>query len=96
MSLKSAEFLILAALCDGELHSNGIQQAVYRKTDGGLVLRSTGLYGSVRKLSGQGLVETVKKPHDQPGGTGRRAYYRITELGSEVVQDEADVRAKGR
>lgn len=96
MLLNSAEFLILAVLCEGELHDNGILQAVYRKTNGGLVLRSTGLYGSIRKLSVQGLVETVKKPHDQPGGPGRRAYYRITELGREVVQREADARAAGR
>jgi DNA-binding PadR family transcriptional regulator len=96
MQLKSAEFLILAVLCDGELHSNGIQQAVYRKTNGGLVLRSMGLFRSIRTLTNQGLIETVKKPVGHPGRTGQRAHYSITELGREVVQREADARAEGR
>lgn len=96
MPVKTAEFAILAVLCDGELHSNGIMQAVYRKTSGGLILRSTSMLGVLRGLANKGLIEVVKKPHERSGGTGQRDYYKITPLGRQVVQVEADERAKGR
>ncbi len=96
MPLKSDEFLILAVLCDGELHGNGIMQGVYRKTNGGLMLRSAGLYGVLRRLTNRGLIETLKKPHVQRDRAGMRAYYRITDLGRRVVESEAEERARGR
>jgi DNA-binding PadR family transcriptional regulator len=95
MRLRSGEFVILAVLCDGELHGNGIMQAVFRKTDGGLMLRSSGLYRVLRGLANKGFVEPVRRPDARPGGSGERTYYRITPMGRQVVQDEADKRAKG-
>ena len=85
----------LAVLCDGELHGNGIMQAVYRKTNGGLMLRSTGLYGVLGRLTRRGFIEQVKRPSEKGEGTGVRTYYRITPLGRQLVQTEADVRARG-
>ena len=95
MPLKPAEFVVLAVLCDGELHGSGIQQAVFRKTNGGLILRSTGLYGTLRVLTRQGFIDQIKKPHNQPDIVGDRTYYRITQLGRQIVQNEAEMRAKG-
>ena len=95
MRLKSDEFLILVVLCDGELHGNGIMQAVYRKTNGGLMLRSSGLFAVLRRLTNRGLIEPVKRPHEHPGGTGQRTFYRITPMGRQSVEAEADARARG-
>ena len=95
MQLKSDEFLILAVVCEGELHGNGIMQAVYRKTNGGLMLRSAGLYGVLGRLMRRGLIEQVKRPSEGGGGTGARTYYRITARGRSIVQSEAEERAKG-
>ena len=85
MQLKSDEFLILAVLCDGELHGNGIMKAVYRMTNGGLMLRSTGLYGVLGRLTRRGLIEQVKRPTELGEGTGVRTYYRITSSGKQLV-----------
>jgi DNA-binding PadR family transcriptional regulator len=71
-------------------------QAVYRKTSGGLMLRSTSLYGILRGLENRGLIESKLKQEMHPGATRGRTYYEITHLGREVVQAEADVRAKGQ
>ncbi len=94
MKLKSDEFLILAVLCDGELHGNGIMRAVFRMTKGGLMLRSAGLYGVLGRLANRGLLEQVKRPNEQAGGTGVRTYYLITPAGRRIVEEEADARSK--
>jgi len=94
--LRSDEFLILAVLSDGENHGNGIMQGVYRKTNGGLMLRSAGLYGVLRRLTNRNLIEQVKRPHEDPEKEGMRTYYKITSLGLQVVASEAQSRAMGR
>jgi len=96
MKLKSDEFLILAVLREGELHGNGIMQAVYQMTNGGLMLRSAGLYGVLRGLTNKGLIEAVKRPSERPDRPGHRTYYQISVLGRKLVQAEADARANGR
>ncbi len=90
--LKSDEFVILAVLTDGELHGNEIMQAVYRKTGGGLIVRSSGLYRILNGLVIKKLIERIKK-EPAPGQTAGRTYYRITVLGKHVVSKEIDKRA---
>jgi DNA-binding PadR family transcriptional regulator len=95
VKLKSDEFLILAVLCDGDLHASGIMQAAYRISGGGLVLRAAGLHGVLRRLKNRGLIEAVEQRNPEPGAAGHRSYYRITSAGRQVVQMEAEDRAKG-
>ncbi len=95
MKLRTDEFLILAVLCDGEMHTSGLMQAAYRKSGGGLVLRSAGLHGVLRRLVNSGLIARVEKPNPESGGASQRSYYRITAAGLHLVQLEAEERARG-
>lgn len=47
------------------------------------------LYGTLKKLAGQGLVEEVPPPSGDSNERGRR-YYRLTGLGARVCQAEVD------
>jgi len=88
--MREATFLTLAALADQDLHGYGIISEVKRLSGGRVTLGPGTLYGTLDRLSDQGLV--------QPSGTevvdGRlRRYYRITEGGLSAVRSEADERA---
>ena len=89
--MRDASFLILAALGDQELHGYGIIAEVKRLSDDRTTLGPGTLYGTLDRLSEQGLIE--------PAGTevveGRlRRYYRITDSGFAAVRDEAANRAE--
>jgi DNA-binding PadR family transcriptional regulator len=96
MKLKPDEFVILAVLCEGEQHSSEIMQGVYRLTNGGLIVRSSELYSILHGLTNKALIEPIKRSHEQSGLAGGRTYYRITPLGCEIVQGEAEEKARGK
>lgn len=96
MKLKSDEFVILAVLTEGEKHGSEIMQGVYRLTNGGLIVRSSGLHTILRGLTHKGLIEPIKKQSVQTGASTSRTYYRITALGFQIVQREAEEKADGK
>jgi len=87
--LTAAEFHILLALADEDRHGLGIVDEVERRTDGEVMLGPGILYGSLKRMAAEGLVEeAVERPdpeHDDP----RRRYYHITELGNSGLRAEA-------
>ena len=87
--MRDPSFLILAALADQELHGYGIIGEVKALSGGRVKLGPGTLYGTLDKLTEQGLIE--------PRGTevvdGRlRRYYGITGNGLSAVKDEASHR----
>ena len=86
--LSEAVFQILLALADEDRHGYGIIQEVDDRTAGQVRLGPGTLYGAIKRLREQGLVEEVEISTDSPDDE-RRRYYRLTGLGREVAVQEA-------
>lgn len=80
---------ILLALAEGPLHGYGIKQSVEERTGGMVQLGSGTLYEAVHRLVGEGHIEEVPAPPDEPssGGPPRR-FYALTALGREALGEE--------
>lgn len=79
---------ILLALADEERHGYGIMLEVARLTDGGTRMGPGTLYGTLKRLLQSGLIEQAEERPDPSLDDERRRYYRITSLGSRVLQAE--------
>ena len=89
LPLKPAWFHILLALADGSQHGYAIRSLVEERTEGRVKLWPATLYGSIRELSEDALIEALDGP-DDPDEDARRRYYRLTRRGSELLRAEAD------
>jgi len=87
LPLSAASLYILLALAGEERHGYGIMQEVAVQSEGKYRLGPGTLYDNLQKLMSQGVVEESRKP--RRGEDPRRRYYRLTALGSAVL--EADV-----
>ena len=89
LPLPQAQFHVLVALTDGELHGYAIMQAVEQSSNGLVRMGPATLYGTLRKLVAAGLAE--EPPHRRTTEVDqRRRYYRLTNLGRKVCVAEAD------
>jgi DNA-binding PadR family transcriptional regulator len=88
LPLPPAVFQILVVLADQDRHGYAIMQDVAARTDGRMKLSPGTLYGSIKRMLDDGLiVELDERPeHDDE----RRRYYRLTRVGRDVAQAEAD------
>jgi DNA-binding PadR family transcriptional regulator len=90
LPLSEAVFQILLALADRERHGYGIIQEVDERTGGRVLLGPGTLYGAIKRLRGQGLIEEADTAPEPEGDEDeRRRYYRLTPLGREVAVLEA-------
>jgi DNA-binding PadR family transcriptional regulator len=87
--LTPADFNILLALSDGEKHGYGIMQEIAKHTDGKLRLGPGTLYGAIKRLLEDGLIEESGKRPDPAHDDERRRYYRLTKFGQRVAAAEA-------
>ena len=88
LPLSPAVFHILLALADGERHGYAIMRDVDERT-GGLVRIGPGmLYGSIKWLREDGLIEEMPA-RARGDDDDRRRYYRLTADGREVLRAEA-------
>lgn len=87
--LKPAWFHILLALADGAQHGFAIREIVTKRTEGALVLWPATLYGAIRDMTGEEMIEPLEGD-DEPDADQRRRYYRLTPLGRDVLRAEAD------
>jgi DNA-binding PadR family transcriptional regulator len=88
LPLKTNWFHVLLCLADREQHGYGIMQEVLDRTDGKVRLWPATLYGSLRRLLDEGLIEEAGL---RPRGTTddmRRRYYRLTPFGRRVLAAE--------
>lgn len=88
LPLTPATFHILLALADAERHGYGVMQEVAARTGGVIRLGPGTLYGSLKRLAGDGVVEETEERAD-PGDDERRRYYRLTPFGRAVARAEA-------
>jgi DNA-binding PadR family transcriptional regulator len=88
-ALPPAAFHILLAVADRERHGYAIMQDVRARTGGKLRLGPGTLYGSIKRLLGDGLIEELDERPDPGNDDVRRRYYRITRLGRRVAIEES-------
>ena len=88
LPLKPVVFHILLALAERELHGYGVIQSVRNRSAGRIQLQTGPFYRYLRKLMDTGL---VRESEQRPAGDDPRrgAYYRLTDLGQDVVAAEA-------
>jgi DNA-binding PadR family transcriptional regulator len=87
--LTAATFQILMALVPGERHGYAIMKEVEESTGGGVRLGPGTLYGSLKRLLEDGIVDECGERADPAMGDERRRYYRITKFGLSVARAEA-------
>src|SRR5260370_30271868 len=89
LPLTPSVFHILLALADEDRHGYGIMLEVARQTDNALQLGPGTLYGCLKRMLADGLVEESDERPDPALDDERRRYYRMTDLGQMVVRAEA-------
>jgi len=89
LPLKSNWFHVLLSLAGGEQHGYGIMQEVLDRTDGKVRLWPATLYGTLKRLIDEELIEeSEERPAPELDDT-RRRYYRLTALGRRVLAAES-------
>jgi DNA-binding PadR family transcriptional regulator len=87
--LPQAQFHVLVALTGGAKHGYAVMQAVEASSDGVVRMGPATLYGTLKRLVDQGLIEELAQP-PAPQDDQRRRYYRLTGLGERVCSAEAE------
>lgn len=90
LPLTPAVFHVLLTLADGERHGYGIMQEVESRTGGRVRLGPGTLYGSVKRMLADGLIEESDERPDRALDDERRRYYRLTSFGRHVAIAEAE------
>jgi DNA-binding PadR family transcriptional regulator len=104
LPLTPAVLHILLALADGRRnadqedgvgrHGYAVAQEVEEMTEGQIRMGPGTLYGSIQRMLTSGLLQEVARAKSATRGTGgseedeRRRYYRLTPLGSRVLELE--------
>ncbi|HSR67435.1 MAG TPA: PadR family transcriptional regulator [Acidobacteriota bacterium] len=92
-NLTRTNYYILLALSDRGRHGLGIAAEVERFTDGEIVLGPGLLYGSIKRLAEEGLIEEA-----EAGGCGgadpRRRYYQLSAAGRAALQAEVSLQSR--
>jgi DNA-binding PadR family transcriptional regulator len=86
-ALTPAMFQILLALADGERHGYGIMQEIGAR--GSLRIGPGTLYGSIKRMLADGLIEESGERPDPALDDERRRYYRLTDAGRRAAAAEA-------
>jgi DNA-binding PadR family transcriptional regulator len=84
--MAPAIFHILIALADKPLHGYGIMLNISERSDGKVKLSPGTLYGSIKQMLEEGLIEEIAGP--PAADDERRRYYRITRAGREAARLE--------
>jgi DNA-binding PadR family transcriptional regulator len=88
LPLPASVLHILVALADGEKHGYAIMRDVEALGGGAVRMGSGTLYGSIKRMLDQGLVEETEERPDPALDDQRRRYYRLTALGRRVGEAE--------
>jgi DNA-binding PadR family transcriptional regulator len=84
LPLPASVMHILVALADGEKHGYAIMLDVVDVSGGAVRMGSGTLYGSIKRMLEQGLIEEADERPDPALDDQRRRYYRLTALGQRV------------
>jgi DNA-binding PadR family transcriptional regulator len=84
LPLAPASLHIVLALNRGERHGYAIMGDVEQLSDGVIKMGPGTLYGTIKKLVAEGLIEQSDARPDPALDDQRRKYYRLTALGQAV------------
>jgi len=87
LPLPPAFLHILIAIGDGERHGYAIMQEVAERTGGKIRLSPGTLYGSIRRMLDDRMIEELTRRPAREDDE-RRRYYRVTRFGREVAAAE--------
>jgi DNA-binding PadR family transcriptional regulator len=90
LPLTPAVLHILLALADEERHGYGIMREVEERTGGETRLGPGTLYGSIKRMLADDLIEESDERPDPAMDDQRRRYYRLTDFGRRVAGAEAE------
>lgn len=88
LPLAPAALHIVLSLNRGERHGYAIMRDVEQLSDGVITMGPGTLYGTIKKLASQGLIEQTETRLDPELDDQRRKYYRLTGLGEAVCAAE--------
>ena len=88
--IKPHAFQILLALAEQDLHGLGIMKAVLEQTGGQLRLWPAKLYGSLKQMSEEGLIEELNPPEGPGADTDMRRFYGLSSPGRHALAAEVD------
>jgi len=89
LPLKTNWFHILLSLSGQEQHGYGIMNEVLDRTDGKIRLWPATLYGTLKRLIDEGLIEESDERPAPELDDARRRYYKLTRLGKKVLDAES-------
>jgi DNA-binding PadR family transcriptional regulator len=81
---------ILVALAEGPSHGYRIMSEVEELSGGVMRLGPGTLYGTIKRMLGQGLIEELAQRPDPELDDERRRYYQLTALGTRVATAEME------
>src|SRR6202795_3668475 len=90
LPLKTQWFHIMLSLAGEGQHGYGIMQEVLERTGGKIRLWPATLYGSLKRLIEEGLIEESDERPAPELDDARRRYYRLTRLGRRVLDAESE------
>ncbi len=88
LPLPSATLHILVALSAGEKHGYAIMGVVESLSDGAVRMGPGTLYGSIKRMLADGMIEESAERPDAELDDQRRRYYRLTGFGQRVCAAE--------
>lgn len=89
LPLKPHWFHVLLSLDGQEQHGYGIMNEVLDRTDGKIRLWPATLYGTLKRLIDEGLIEESDERPAPELDDARRRYYKLTRLGKKVLDAES-------
>jgi DNA-binding PadR family transcriptional regulator len=89
LPLSIPVFQVLISLSERDLHGYGIIGDIRQRTDDEVALSTSTLYGAIKRMMRDGLVEQSDLRPAPELDDERRRYYRITPFGQEVAACEA-------
>jgi DNA-binding PadR family transcriptional regulator len=93
LPLPASALHIVVALAGGERHGYAIMRDVEELSGGTVAMGPGTLYGSIKRMIEQGLLEEADERPDPALDDERRRYYRLTGLGRRVgAAEEARLR----
>src|ERR1700731_4450236 len=90
LPLKTQWFHIMLSLAGGEQHGYGIMQEVLDRTAGKVRLWPATLYGTLKRLIDEDLIEESAERPAAELDDARRRYYKLPRLGSRVLAAESE------
>ena len=90
LPLTPAMFNILLALADQDRHGYDIMREVDERTEGKVRLGPGTLYGSIKRMLSDELIEELDERPDPEMDDERRRYYRLSSFGRRVAVAEAE------